>query len=155
SKQIALEIVPIGNDDFPHYPSPEEQRSILEEIMSQELDVLVGWTFPEQMAYPLLDAGLPIVHFGESDINHPLSVCPRGLKAVACEMAEFVARKLNYQGQVVAIGGLRQGNFADDGRTRVIGVQEVFRNYPDVRLTHIPTNWDHERASTQIRAGLE
>src|SRR5215468_5268846 len=84
SKQIALEIVPIGNEDFPHYPSPEEQRSILEEIMSQELDVLVGWTFPEQMAYPLLDAGLPIVHFGESDINHPLSVCPRGLKAVAC-----------------------------------------------------------------------
>src|SRR5262249_49131605 len=149
--QSYLEVVTVSNTNFPLPPTPEEQRSILEEIISQELDVLIGWSFPQHMAYPILDAGVPIVHLGETDIEHPLSVSARGLKEVACELAQYLAQKLNYEGHVVAVGGFRQGVFPDDGRTRLMGIQEVFRDYPRLRLTHIPTNWDAERATPQIR----
>ena len=89
SKQLSIEIVPISSEDFPLDTSPEGQHSILEDIIALELDVLVGWYFPEQMAYPLLEAGLPIVHLGETDIEHSLSVSMRGLKEVAWKLAQF------------------------------------------------------------------
>ncbi len=154
SKQIPLQIVSITTANFPLDPSPDEQHSILEEIISQELDVIFGWNFPEQMAHPLLDMGLPIVHLSETNIDHPLSVSPLGLQAIARDLAHYLARKLDYSGHVLAIGGLCQSGLPDDGRTRVVGIQEAFRDYPRLRLTHIPTKWDHDTAYPQIVAGL-
>ena len=72
SRQVSLDLVPITYPGFPFDPSPDEQHSILEQIMSQDLDVLIGWGFPEQMAYPYLNMGLPIVHMSETNIDHPL-----------------------------------------------------------------------------------
>src|SRR5579859_8253146 len=75
-KEEGLEILPIYSGGYPLNPSPDQQRSFFEELISQELDVLFGWTYPEQMAYPLLESGLAIVHLSETDIKHPLSVSP-------------------------------------------------------------------------------
>jgi signal transduction histidine kinase/AraC-like DNA-binding protein len=154
SKQMSVEIVPINSAGFPLDPSRDQQHSVLEEIISQELDVLVGWNFQEHMAYPLLDMGLPIVHLSESDIEHPLSVSPLGLQMVAQDLAHFLARKLNCEGHVVAIGGLMQSGFPDDGRTRLVGIQEAFQEYSRLRLTHIPTKWMDD-ASERVSAALE
>jgi signal transduction histidine kinase/AraC-like DNA-binding protein len=154
SKQLSVEIVSINSAGYPLDPTRAQQHSVLEEIISQELDVLVGWNFQEHMAYPLLDMGLPIVHLSESDIEHPLSVSPLGLQAVARELAHFLAQKLDYTGHVVAIGGLRQSGFPDDGRTRLVGIQETFQEFPQLCLTHIPTKWMDD-AHERITAALE
>src|SRR5260221_5917999 len=153
-KEATVEMVPIHSDGHPINPSPDEQQSIIEEIIAQELDVLIGWIFPEQLAQPLLDSGLPIIHLSETGIEHPLTASPLGLGAVAKELAEYLAERLNFEGHVVAIGGLMQQGFPDDGRTRLAGIQEAFRQYPRLQLTHIPTVWD-QRASAQISTGLE
>src|SRR5258708_35752800 len=153
-KEAALEIVPINSFGFTA-PSPDEQRSKIDEIASQELDVMLGWTFPEQMAYPLLSMGLPIVMLSETLIDHPLCVSPYGLQAIARQLTDYLAHKLNCEGHILAIGGLTQDGFPDDGRTRLLGIQEALRDYPRLHLTHIPSIWVYNQAYAQVRAALE
>src|SRR5712692_1677896 len=85
-KEAALEIVPIKSFFFDPNPSTDEQRSVLDEIASQELDVMIGWHFPEHMDYPLLNMGIPIVMLTETLIDHPLCVSPYGLQAIARQL---------------------------------------------------------------------
>src|SRR6185503_15342153 len=84
----------------------DEQNALLEDIISQELDVCLGWHLPEAMAHQVLDMGVPIVHLSETHIEHPLSVSPLGLRKVAEELAHYLAGQINYEGDVIAIGGL-------------------------------------------------
>jgi len=154
-KEAALEIVPIKSFFFDPNPSTDEQRSVLDEIASQELDVMIGWHFPEHMAYPLLNMGIPIVMLTETLIDHPLCVSPYGLQAIARQLTDYLAHKLNCEGHIVAIGGWTLNGFPDDGRTRLIGIQEALREYPRLQLTHIPSTWINNEAYVQVRAALE
>ena len=69
----------------------DEQNALFEDIISQELDVCLGWHLPEAMAHQVLDMGVPIVHLSETHIEHPLSVSPIGLRKVAEELAHYLA----------------------------------------------------------------
>ena len=132
----------------------DEQNALLEDIISQELDVWLGWHFPEALCHEVLNMGLPIVHISETHIEHPLSVSPIGLGKVAEELAHYVAHLLNYQGDVLAVGGLLQGKVPDDGRSRFTGFSSAFRRYPNIRFHHIPTHWDEERVRSEIDDAL-
>ena len=132
----------------------DEQNALLEDIISQELDVCLGWHLPEAMAYQVLDMGVPIVHLSETHIEHPLSVSPTGLRKVAEELAHYLAGRLSYEGDIIAIGGLLQKGLPDDGRSRIDGFQSSFACYPNIRFRHIPTHWEEDRARAEIREAI-
>lgn len=152
--QHHVEFIPISHSSFFSAFTVDEQNALLEEIASQELDVLLGWSFPESLAYHVLDSGTPIVHLFETVVKHPLCVSPLGLQEIAENLAHYLAGILHNRGNVLVIGGVLRDELPDDGRSRLLGVQNAFNSYPELRFCHIPTDWDNERAETQICAGL-
>jgi hypothetical protein len=96
-----VELVTISADGVADPPTPERQLALIEELLALELNALVGWWFPETMAIPVLDAGLPIIHLSETEVSHPLSVSPRGLYDVGRMAAVHLAERLGGQGRVL------------------------------------------------------
>lgn len=84
----------------------EETTALYEELLAQDLDVVVGWGFPEGFARRVLASGVPIVHLNETETCHPLSVSPKGLYEIARLIGALLAEKLNGRGHVLAVGGL-------------------------------------------------
>ncbi len=154
SGQLPVTAVSLMRSNFIDAFTEEEQNALLEEIVSQELDVVIGWSFPESLAYSILETGVPIVHLFETIVEHPLSVSPIGLQNIADELAHYLARRINCQGHVLVAGGLRQDGLPDDGRSRLRGVQNAFRHYPNVTYHHLPSLWLEEIARPQIEAAL-
>jgi signal transduction histidine kinase/DNA-binding LacI/PurR family transcriptional regulator len=155
SMQHSVELIPIIRSNFSSALTSDERNALLEEIASQELDVVLGWSFPESLAYPVLDMGIPIVHLFETVVEHPLCVSPLGLQKIAEELAHYVAKSLNEKGNVLVIGGLLQNELPDDGRSRFRGVQKAFQGYPDICFHHLSTSWKDDDAYPQIYAALQ
>jgi AraC-like DNA-binding protein/GAF domain-containing protein len=154
SRTLPVELVNLGIGGTGRSTTNNERLAFFEDVSAQELDVLIDWTFPESLAYPLLDSGLAIVHLSETSIRHPLSVSPRGLGPAAEEVARFLVECLGGEGDVLVVGGLTQPSLPDDGKSRVAGVSRVFARYPKIRFRHIASQWDVERAGTHIRSAL-
>src|SRR5262245_4671781 len=85
SLQHPVELIPISRSNFFSAFTPDDRTALLEEIAAQELDVLLGWSFPESLTYAVLDMGVPIVHLFETVVQHPLCVSPIGLQKIAEE----------------------------------------------------------------------
>ena len=132
----------------------EEETALYEELLAQDLDVVIGWGFPEDLARRVLGSGVPIVHLNETEIVHPLSVSPRGLYDIARLIGTFLVEKLQGQGYILAAGGLCMPGRNDDGRSRVAGFQNALALCPDIRFQHIPAQWSYDEAYTQIHATL-
>jgi signal transduction histidine kinase/AraC-like DNA-binding protein/ABC-type sugar transport system substrate-binding protein len=154
SLQHPVELIPFNQSSFFSVTTNDEKNALLEEIVSQEVDVLLGWSFPEALAYPVLDMGIPIVHLFETRIEHPLSVSPFGLQTIAEELARYLAALLQFRGNVLVIGGLLRDELPDDGRSRIIGIQNAFQQYPDIHFHHLLTDWGRDTAEAQLRAWL-
>src|SRR5688572_28545904 len=154
SLQHPVELIPFNQSSFFSVTTADEKNALLEEIDSQEVDVLLGWSFPEALAYHVLDMGIPIVHLFETRIEHPLSVSPFGLQTIAEELAHYLAASLQFRGNVLVIGGLLRDELPDDGRSRIIGIQNAFQQYPDIHFHHLLTDWGRDTAEAQLRAWL-
>src|SRR6266540_5447463 len=102
---LGLDLIAIDSD-LPPLPSGEEETTRYEEILAQDLDIVIGWGFTEDLARRVLASGVPIVHLNETEIVHPLSVSPRGLYEIARLIGAFLAEKLHGQGAILAVGGL-------------------------------------------------
>jgi len=150
-----VELIPIIRSSFFSALTVDEKNALLEEIAAQELDVLIGWSFPETLAYTVLDMGVPIVHLFETVIEHPLSVSPIGLQKIAEGLAHHLATLLNCRGNILVIGGSTRDDLPDDGRSRICGIQNTFREYPDIHFHHIPSDWSHDKAASDIYAALK
>ena len=61
---------------------------------------------------------------------------------------------MNYEGDIIAIGGLLQEGLPDDGRSRIAGFKSSFASYPNIRFQHIPTHWEEDRARSEIREAI-
>lgn len=150
SQTLPVEIIPLSFGGFSRGATPEERLALLEDIVTQELDVLIGWPLPESLAYTFLESGLAIVHLSETEIRHPLSVSPVGLGKVAEEIATFLADQLNGEGEVLVVGGLLQPGLPDDGRSRIAGIKRVFARYPKIRYRHVPAYWSRHESRAQL-----
>src|SRR5262245_16548333 len=62
SAEHSVELIPITRSNFYPCLTNDEQKALLEDIISQELDGIIGWCFPESLAETVLDMGVPIVH---------------------------------------------------------------------------------------------
>jgi len=150
---LGLDLIAIDSD-LPPLPSGEEETTLYEEILAQDLDVVIGWGFPADLARRVLASGVPIVYLNETDARHPLAISPQGLYEVARLIGAFLAEKLNGRGNVLAFGGLLMPSQDDDGRSRVAGFYNALGHYPDIRFKHVPTRWMYDEVYQQVEAAM-
>ena len=142
ARRLGIQLVPIDSSVPGDAQGPAAQLAVVEELLALELHAVVNWSWPEQLALPILEAGLPIVHLSETAISHPLAVSPFGLYDVAWLAADHLAVHLGGQGHVLVVGGLCQPGLPDDGRSRLAGVAAACARYPGIRYTHAPSTWN-------------
>src|SRR5690349_21834690 len=116
AQQLNVNLIPIEITDHPTSLSPEEETSLMDELLAEDLGALICWNLPPNIVQRLLDLELPIICPSESRIRHPLFVSPQGLGRAAQMVGEYFARKLNGRGRVLCVGGL-MGMEREDGQT--------------------------------------
>ena len=65
AEDLGLDLIAIDSD-LPPFPSGEEETALYEELLAQDLDIVIGWGFPEDLARRVLTSGVPIVHLNET-----------------------------------------------------------------------------------------
>ena len=150
AQELAIDLIPINTEDYPQILSDENQMTLVEEILGQDLDVIIGWEFSHAPAYRILQAGVPIIHTAETSFSHPLFVSPSGLYEAAHLLGSYLAEQLDGQGNVLIIGGVLEGAWGDDGRSRVEGLTHAFQQYPAIHLRHIPSWWTYQQAYPHV-----
>jgi signal transduction histidine kinase/ABC-type sugar transport system substrate-binding protein/AraC-like DNA-binding protein len=149
AEQLAVELVAlvIANSD---QPSDEELMRLVEEVLAQDLDALIGWNLSNRFAQRILDSGLAIVDLTETDLRHARLVSPLGLYAIARQVGAYLAERLSEHGTVVSVGGA-----PGEEHGRLVGIRDALRVHPDLRLVHIPSLWRYEHAYPQIYEALQ
>src|SRR5436190_2345340 len=102
-QECHVEPIPITRSTFGQTWTKDERTALVEEIVSQEFDVLLGWSFPESLAVSVLDKGIPIVHLSETVIDHPLNISPIGLETISEELGHHLAQLVNCKGHILVI----------------------------------------------------
>jgi hypothetical protein len=98
--QYGIDIVPIDADTpYLFALSDDEQISLIEELLVQEIDGLICQGRPESLSSRLLEVGIPGIDSTESDFQHPLFVSPHGLYDIVKDSGEFIAQRLAGRGQ--------------------------------------------------------
>ncbi|RME45932.1 MAG: helix-turn-helix domain-containing protein [Chloroflexi bacterium] len=133
-------------------PSAEEQLLLVEEVLAQELDALVIDHLNRSIAHALLDRGTPVIFTIESSLIHPLTASPKGLYQCAYTLGEVLAEKLRGRGRVLMVGGLTTG--WDYGRSRIQGMEDSLRPYPDMSIVHIPAPWESDQAYEYLEEAM-
>src|SRR6185436_6680679 len=121
AQQLGLDLLPLEIAGRPDALPLEEQIGVVEELLAQELDALICWSFPQRMIHQILEGGLPVIYLSEARIRHPLFVSPHGLYEAGRMIGDYFAEHLNGRGQVLCIGGLSEEPDREDGRTRING----------------------------------
>src|SRR5260221_539933 len=146
--QLALDLVPI-DIERPSLLSLEEQTALSEEILAQELNGMICWDWPTDLANRVLDHAIPIVHLIESDLKHPLFTSPRGLYDIAYMLGGYLAKAVGGSGTILLVGGLRESS-GEDGRSRIQGFQDAIQGFDAIQVQHIPTLWNYQQAYDQV-----
>src|SRR5262245_6299018 len=140
AEELAVELVPIVVEN-PAMSSDEEIERLVEEVLAQDLDALIGWNLSNRLARRILESGLAIVDLTETDLRHSRLVSPLGLYAIARQIGAYLADRLSNQGTVVSVGGA-----PGEEHGRLVGVRDALGPYPGLRLAHVPSPWRYEHA---------
>ena len=146
----AVDVFPIDWDSL-HTLAADEQLSLIDELLTQEIDALICSDWPRNLALGTLQAEIPIVHLTESDLRQPLFISPLGLYDIAHNIGLFLAKQLDGQGRVLIIGGLMH-RLGEDGASRIAGITDALRNEPGIDLRHVPSLWTYESAYREVRS---
>jgi signal transduction histidine kinase/ABC-type sugar transport system substrate-binding protein/AraC-like DNA-binding protein len=155
AQQLGLELIPIEIAGRPDALPAEEQIGVVEELLAQELDALICWSFPEGMIHQILAGGLPVIYLSETELRHALFVPPQALYEAGRMIGDYFAERLEGHGQVWCIGGLSEEPGREDGRTRINGFYDALRDFPGISISHTPSYWRYEQAYPQIEAVLK
>ncbi len=153
AQQLAVDLVPIDIGHSSRF-SQAEHTELVDELLAQDLDALISTYLPDDLAYRILDFGLPVIHLTETNVRHPLFVAPLGFFDIAHMIGTYLAERLHGRGHVLVIGGLL-ADHGEDGRSRLAGVYETLAAFPDIRITHIPSAWRYERALDSISTAMQ
>ncbi|HEX2910061.1 MAG TPA: ATP-binding protein [Chloroflexia bacterium] len=155
-RAAGCEVVPV--DVGMHELPGVDYTYILEELLAQEIDVFIILTLPDPLVRLITAYNIPIISLStqtgcyEQKCNHPGITSPLGLYNVAELLCNYLSEQLKGRGDVLVIGGLR--TVGEDGRTLLAGVNDFFAPYPGIKIHHIPTNWDRDKAYPQILQAL-
>jgi signal transduction histidine kinase/ABC-type sugar transport system substrate-binding protein/AraC-like DNA-binding protein len=155
AQQLGLDLIPLEIAGRPDALPLEEQIGVVEELLAQELDALICWSFPQRAIHQILEGGLPVIYLSEARMRHPLFVSPYGLYEAGRMIGDYFAEHLNGRGQVLCIGGLSEEPDREDGRTRIDGFYDALHHFPAISIKHLPSYWRYEQAYPQIEAALE
>jgi signal transduction histidine kinase/AraC-like DNA-binding protein/DNA-binding LacI/PurR family transcriptional regulator len=147
AEQLPLDLVAISLADSPETLSEEEQVALLEELLALELDALIAWTLPDELAYRVLQFSVPIVLLSETEVRHPLLVSPLGRDVMQMGI-HYLAERLTGQKHILILGGPpREGQSGKDHTALT-----PFPDYPHVILKHIPIPWpdNYEKIYQQL-----
>jgi signal transduction histidine kinase/AraC-like DNA-binding protein/DNA-binding LacI/PurR family transcriptional regulator len=145
--QLPLDLVAISLADSPETLSEEEQVALLEELLALELDALIAWALPDELAYRVLQFSVPIVLLSETEVHHPLLVSPLGRDVMQMGI-HYLAERLTGQKHILILGGPpREGQLGKDHTALT-----PFPDYPHVILKHIPIPWldNYEKIYQQL-----
>ena len=90
AEQLLVELVPIAVEN-PAISSDEEFVRLVEEVLAQDLDALIGWNLSNRFARRILESGLTIVDLTETDLRHSRLISPLGLYAIARQIGAYLA----------------------------------------------------------------
>jgi signal transduction histidine kinase/AraC-like DNA-binding protein/ABC-type sugar transport system substrate-binding protein len=152
AQELALDLIPINTEDYPQILSDEDQMALVEEILNQDFDVIIGWEFPHAPAHQIMQAGVPIIHTAETSFSHPLFVSPSGLYEAAHLLGTYLAERLGGQGDVIIIGGVLEGVSGDDGSSRIEGLTHAFQAFSAIHLQRLSSGWEYQQAYPHIYA---
>ncbi len=151
ARQREIDIVPIDTDSPSLFTlSNDEQISLIEELLVQEIDALICQGWPDPLMARLLELNIPVINLTECELRHPLFVSPRGLYDIARDIGEFIAQRLNGQGRVLVVGG-GVHHIGEDGQSRVAGISDALQAYPQISIRRFPSLWTYEEVSQHLR----
>lgn len=153
AQRLDVDLIPIDISEHPETLPPEEQASLLDELIAQELGALICWNLPDDLISRILEHHIPLIYPSETTLQHPLFVSPRGLYQAAGMMGNYLAEKLPEGGRVICIGGLIETG-GENGSTRLAGIREALEARPNFVCDHVPSFWRPAEAQTQIEEGL-
>ncbi len=135
------------------------QLSQAENFIAQGVDVLVVNPVDRDSTQPITDAakdaGIPIVSFNNNFENPDDVVCAidSDLKQSGILEAEYLAKKVNYKGNVAII----MGTMGQEGqRLRTQAFHEVIAKYPNMKIVAEQTaQWNRARGMALMESWLE
>jgi signal transduction histidine kinase len=136
AEQLPLDLVAISLAEFPETLSEEEQVALLEELLALELDALIAWALPDELAYRVLQFSVPIVLLGETEVRHPLLVSPLGRDVMQMGI-HYLAERLTGQKHILILGGPPRGGQYGKDHTALAPFQDCHH----VILKHISSPW--------------
>jgi hypothetical protein len=152
AQETSLDLVSLSLVDYPEALSQEELMTLLEELLGLELDALIAWALPEELAYRIPQFGIPLILLSETEIRHPLLVSPLGLYDVERVGIRYLVERVGGQGNVLVLGGSMQSGWQGDGESQAAGVRDVLRNCADLVLRYIPCSrlCEYEQAYQRV-----
>lgn len=117
-------------------------------------DAVVAVHLTEPTAMRLLDRGVAVILLTETELRRPRCSSPIGFYEMARTVGVYLAERLTSSpgasGTVLAVGGMI--DLGEAGRSRLAGFSDAVRDYPGVRMAHVPTaTWHYEAALDRIR----
>jgi len=157
AQEISLDLVSLSLVDYPETLSQEELMILLEELLALELDALIAWALPEDLAYRIPQFGIPLVLLSETEIRHPLLVSPLGLYDVAQIGGRYLVERVGERGTVLVLGGSMQSGLQGDGENQVAGVRDLLRDCSHLMLKSIPCSrlYEYEQAYQRIHGAMQ
>ncbi|HEU5087944.1 MAG TPA: sugar ABC transporter substrate-binding protein, partial [Roseiflexaceae bacterium] len=133
----------------------EAQGQLTDQILALDLDVVICAYLPAALVEQLLSHGVPVIQLTETDSNlhHPRFCSMNSYYAIASMAATFIADSLAGRGHVIAVGGLMAAH-GEDGRSRLRGLRDTLRAYPEIVCDHVPSVWRYDHAFPQLEAAL-
>ena len=147
AEELDLDLVMVEAASLGVLPDVDQENAV-EELLALDLNAAIGWNLDQTQLLRVLDAGLPVVDLGESEVRHPLFVSPHGLNEIAARLGEYLAQQLGGSGSVLMAGGL-QGH-GEDGRSRIAGLRAALQPYPAITVQHLPSPWPYAQAHASI-----
>lgn len=132
-------IITDANDD------PSKQAADVQDLISQGVDILLISPATAEAMDPVVRRaarrGIPVVLVDRavSSPEHYISFVTASDMALGRMSAQWMAEKLNFEGQVVMLGGLAGASPAE---ARINAAKEVFNQYPGIEILEVQyTSW--------------
>ena len=151
---LPVDLIRIPPDDGLGSPATSGPLVGPEQLLALELGALIAWWWPEEPLRQLLQAGMRIVHLGETAVRHPLLISPVGLYGAARTLAMHLVASMAGRGTMVVVAGGGAGQPWDTGASRMVAVRTVLESHPEIVVRSIRSSWAQDEARPQIEAGL-
>jgi signal transduction histidine kinase/AraC-like DNA-binding protein/ABC-type sugar transport system substrate-binding protein len=130
--QLPLDLISISLMDDPQALPSEKHEALLEELLALELDALIAWSLPEELACRIAQSGVPLILLSETSARHPLLTSPSGLYEIVQMGISYLAKRLADQSHVLAIDSLERTGWQYSGEDMILRVRQAFKRYAHI-----------------------